>query len=126
MPPAVAKAAQVRRAVSAIRVENDGNFRNLLVVQTGFDDHLAGELHPRSFDVQSLVGFLAERSQAAVRVADRRVKKEVQDARQDRIADIAMEPRHRPWPNPPLKAVPMTRSWPWRSWLTNGSMRPKS
>src|SRR5262245_13667011 len=94
MPPAVAEAAQVWRAIAAIGAERRRHFADLLPLQAGLDDHLAGELHAWSGQAKLLVGILAETAQAAVRVADRRTEEQVQDAGQHGIADVAVQPGH--------------------------------
>ena len=74
MAPAVPKAAQMRRPVSAVGVQDGRHFRDFLTMETGLDHHLAGKLHPRRGQTQAIVRILAESPQAAVGVADARAE----------------------------------------------------
>src|ERR1700731_2589422 len=95
MAPAVAEAAQVRWPVPPIRVQNYRHLADLLAVQARLDDHLAGELHPGGAQVQTAVRVSAERAQTAMGIANRAMKEEVQDAGENRIAYVTMQPGHR-------------------------------
>src|SRR5579871_4077704 len=95
----------MRWVVSAVGVQNNGNFRDPLMVQTGLDHHLAGKLHSRSLQMQPLVGFPAEAAETAVGIADRSMKEQVQDPSEDWVADVAMQPGHGPRPDAALKAI---------------------
>src|SRR5262249_864331 len=86
-------------------VQNDGHFTDLLLVQAGANDHLAGELHTRRLKTQSLVSILTEAAKAAVSVANRAAKEQVQNPGEDRIANVAMMPGHGPGPNAAPEAV---------------------
>ncbi len=105
VPPAIAEAAQVRRPVTAVGVQDDRHLADLLLVQRCLDHHLAGELHARRPQVEPFVGVLAEGAQAAVGVADGRAEEEVQDAGQDRVADVPVVPGHGAGADAALEAV---------------------
>src|SRR5262245_33633090 len=94
MAPAVAEAAQVRRAVAAVGAERRRHLADLLLVEAGLDDHLAGELHAGRGEVKLEVGVLAKAAQAAVGVLDGAAEEEVEDAGEDGVADVAMQPGH--------------------------------
>jgi len=60
-------------------------------------DHLAGELHPRGHAAQPAVGVARDRAQPAVGVPDPAVAEhQPQEAREQRVADVAVQRRHRP------------------------------
>ncbi len=105
VPPAVAKAAQMRWPVPAIGRQGRRYFADFLFAQARLDHHLAGELHAGRREIQTLVGVLAEATQATMRILDRRAEKEVQDAGKDRVADVAVHPRHGSGQNASLEAI---------------------
>src|SRR5574341_378809 len=105
MSPTVAKAAQVRRTIAAIWMQDRGDFADLLPVQAGLDHHLAGELHARRGQAEALVSIFAKTAQTAMGVADRTAEKQIQDAGQHRVAEIAMQPRHGSRSNAALETI---------------------
>ncbi len=94
MPPAVAEAAQMRRAVAAVGAEDRRYLADFLLVQGSLDHHFTGEFHAGRAQVEALVGVLAKAAQAAVGVADGRAEEEVEDAAEHRVADIFVVPGH--------------------------------
>src|SRR5262249_36127316 len=105
VPPAVAEAAQVGRAVAAVRIKDYRDLADLLSVQARLDNHFTGEFHSGTGQPQPFITILTESAQAAVGVADRRVEEQVQDAGEPRIADVAVQPGHGPRPDAPPEAV---------------------
>ena len=69
-------------------MQHDGNLADFLPVQTGLDDHFAGELHAGRGQLEPFEGVLAKAAQAAMSVADGAVEEQIQDAGQHRIADV--------------------------------------
>jgi hypothetical protein len=61
----------------------------------GADYLLRGELHPRGPEVEGGEQVAPEGPHPAVGVADSGVEEEVQHAGQERIADVAVQSRHR-------------------------------
>ena len=59
---------------ATIRMQRDGNFGYLIPVQTRLDDHLRGELHPRTALIETFVQRLGKSAQAAIDIVDRRVR----------------------------------------------------
>ena len=92
VPPAVAEARELRFA--AARVVGDRDLGDLEVLLGGAHDHLRGELHPGRAEVEPLQRVAAQRAHAAVRVLDAGLEEEVEDAGEDRVADVAVKPRH--------------------------------
>src|SRR5581483_5065027 len=74
--------------------------RHLVDAETALarlDHHLGGELHPRRRQLQLRDDVAADRSQPAVRVRDTAAEEQVQHAGEQRIADVAVRPRHCAW-----------------------------
>ncbi len=71
MTPAVAPGAEVRCAGAAVRSEGGGDLGEAEVAESGFDDHLAGELHACCAEVEAEHGVAAQGADAAVEVARR-------------------------------------------------------
>ena len=94
MTPAVAEARQL--ALAAAGVVFDRELGDLEVLLGGPDHHLGGELHAGRAQVQARQDFAAHGPHAAVGVADAGAEEEVQQAGQDRVADVLVQPRHRP------------------------------
>ena len=92
VPPAVAEARQL--GLAAARAVLDRELADVELLLRGPDDHLGGELHPGRAQVQPGQHVAADRPHAAVRVADAGAEQEVEDAGQDRVADVAVQPRH--------------------------------
>jgi len=70
VPPTVAEGAQMRRATTAIGVEDHRNLADLLPVQGRLDHHFAGEFHARGGQTEPLAAVLAEGPEAAMGIAD--------------------------------------------------------
>ena len=93
MAPAVAEARQL--ALAAARVVFDRELGDPQVLLGGPDHHLRGELHAGRAQVQARQHVAAQRAHAAVGVLDAGAEEQVQQAREDRVADVAVQPRHR-------------------------------
>ena len=94
MAPAVAEARQLGLAPAGVVFDRELGDRQFLL--RGPDDHLRGELHAGRAQVQPRQHLAAQRAHAAVRIADAGAEEEVEQAREDRVADVLMQPRHRP------------------------------
>ena len=77
------------------RVVLDRELADVEPLLGGADHHLGGELHARRAQVEARQDVAADAAHAAVRVAHAGAEEEVEDARQDRVADVAVQPRHR-------------------------------
>jgi hypothetical protein len=73
----------------------DGVLGDLQVLLGGPDDHLGGELHARRAQIQPRQDIAAQRAHAAVCVVDAGAEEEVEQARENRVADVAVQPGHR-------------------------------
>ena len=71
MPPAVAEAAQVRRAVAAVGLQRRRHLADLLPCRHALTTISLANSMPGVVRLELLVGVLAEAAQAAVGVADR-------------------------------------------------------
>ena len=91
--PAVAEAREL--ALAAARVVLDRELGDPQVLLGGPDHHLRGELHAGRAQVQARQHVAAQRAHAAVGVADAGAEEEVEQAGEDRVADVAVQPRHR-------------------------------
>ncbi len=91
--PAVAKARQL--ALASARVVFDRELGDLELLLRRSDHHLGGELHAGRAQVQAREHVSAQGAHAAVRVADPRPEEQVQQTGENRVADIAVQPRHR-------------------------------
>ena len=72
-----------------------GNSRMSSFSFDGPDHHLGGELHAGRAQVEPRQHVAPQRAHAAVRVADAGAEEDVEDAGEDRVADVAVQPRHR-------------------------------
>ena len=90
--PAVPEGRELRLTLAG--VESDRQLADLEAAARGADHHLGGELHPGRLKGERGQDVAPERPHAAMRVAHRRAKEEVQEAGEQRIADPA-EHRHR-------------------------------
>ena len=91
--PPVAEARELRLA--AARVVLDLDLGDLEVLLGGADHHLGGELHPGRAQVELVEHVAAQRAHAAVGVAHAGAEEEVEQPGQQRVADVAVQPRHR-------------------------------
>src|SRR6266849_2919815 len=64
-------------------------------LQRGLDHHLARKLHAGRTEPHPLVSVFRKCPEATVRIADGSVEEDPADARQDRIANVLVGPRHR-------------------------------
>ena len=90
--PAVAEARELGGA--AARVVVDRQLADVQVRLGGADHHLGGELHAGGAEVELGQPVAAEGAHAAVGVAHAGLEEEVQRAGEDRVADVAVQPRH--------------------------------
>ncbi len=95
MAPAVAPAAQVRRAVAAVRRQCGRHFDDAQAVQRRLDHHLARELHAGRLQVEREHRFAIEPTQSAMEVTHRTAEEQPADEAQHRVAQIAMQLGHR-------------------------------
>ena len=102
VPPGVAEAVQLRLADPGVVVDRDLTHAELAPER--LEDHLRGELHPGRVQIEGRERVLADGAHPAVRVGDLDAEEDVQQARQDRVADMAVEPRHRLAVDRPLEA----------------------
>ena len=102
VPPGVAEAVELRLADARVVVDRDLAHGQPAAVR--LEDHLRGELHPGRVEVERRQRVAADRSHAAVRVGDLHAEEDVEHARQDRVADEAVEERHRVAVDRPLEA----------------------
>src|SRR5713101_8519065 len=73
--PAVSIGLEMRRMGRApVSMERDRHFGYFLPVQSGFDNHLGGELHAGTAQIEAMEQGLRESSQAAVHIVDRRTE----------------------------------------------------
>ena len=102
MPPRVAEAVQLRLADPGVVVDRD--LAHAELAPERLEDHLRGELHPGRVQIEGRERVLADGAHPAVRVGDLDAEEDVQQARQDRVADMTVEPRHRLAVDGPLEA----------------------
>ena len=91
--PAVAEARELRHA--AARVVGDRQLADLELGLGRPDHHLGGELHAGGAQLERGQLVAAEGAHAAVGVAHAGAEEEVERAREHRVADVAVQPRHR-------------------------------
>src|SRR6516165_604352 len=103
MTPTVAKAAQMRRTVAAIRIQDYGDLGNPQTFQTGFDYHLAGKFHSRSAEAESIVGLLPEGTEATVGIPNGAGEEQIENPGQDGVANILVQPGHGSGTDTPLE-----------------------
>src|ERR1700722_1891270 len=95
MPPAVAPAPQMRRPGPPIRRQCRRHLSYSQPSDGRLHHHLRSELHARRLKVKVEHGVAVETPQAAMEVATGGMEKQPADGGQDRIAEVAMEWRHR-------------------------------
>ena len=100
--PGVAEAVQLRLADARVVVDRD--LADAELPPERLEDHLRRELHPGRVEVEHRERVLAHCTHAAVGVRDLDAEEEVEHPRQDRVADVAVEPRHRLAVDRPLEA----------------------
>ena len=91
--PAVAEARELRLAAARVVLDVDLGDRQVLL--GGADHHLGGELHAGGAQVERVEHVAAQRPHAAVGVAHAGAEEEVEQAGEQRVADVAVQPRHR-------------------------------
>ena len=82
-------------ALPAVGMQRNRDFADLRAGEARLDDHFGGELHARAPLIQTLVQRLREAAETAVDVVDRCAEPSTRDAREQRVAKPAMQPRHR-------------------------------
>ena len=93
VPPGASQAVQLRLAHARVVVDRDLAHAELAAER--LEDHLRRELHARGVEVERLEGVALHCAHAAVRVRDLHPEEDVQHPREDRVPDVAVEPRHR-------------------------------
>ena len=91
MPPSIAPRPQVRRPGAPVRIQRCRHFANFEPHQAGFDDHLAGEFHARSFQSKLHDRVPAKCTDAAVKVTNGDAEEYSAESAQDRIPKIPMQ-----------------------------------
>src|SRR5437868_8604013 len=92
--PALSEPTELRLAPA--RIVGNGYFRHRELGPSGIDDHLACELHAGRSQAHAAVGILGEGPEAGVGIGALQTEEEVQQSRERRIADVAVEPGHGP------------------------------
>src|SRR6516225_8773931 len=92
-------------AIAPVGIEHDRHFGDLLFIQASLDYHLAGELHPRRLQTESVVSVAAKAAESTMRVTDGTAKEEVENSSKYRVADVSVRPGHRPRADSALKAI---------------------
>ena len=100
--PGVAEAVELRLADARVVVDRDLADREPAPVR--LEDHLRGELHPGRVEVEHGQRLAADRPHPAVRVGDLHAEEDVEHAGEDRVADEAVQERHRVAVDRPLEA----------------------
>ena len=93
MPPGVAEAVQLRLADAGVVVDRD--LAHAQVAPERLEHHLRRELHPRRMEVERLERAPPGGAHAAMGVGDLHTEEEVEKPGEDRVPDVAVEPRHR-------------------------------
>ncbi len=93
MPPAIAETGELRLASSGVILDRELANHELLLGRA--DHHLGGELHPGRPEIQHRKHVPAQRPHSAMGVVNTGAKQEIEKARQQRVADIAVMPGHR-------------------------------
>ena len=93
VPPSVTDARQLRFAAPGVVL--DGELREDQMLLGGADHHLGGELHPGGAQIELGQHVPPQRPHAAVGVVDPGAEEQVEEAGQQRVADVAVMPGHR-------------------------------
>ena len=102
VPPGVAEAVELRLADARVVVDRD--LAHPEAAAERLEDHLRGELHPGRVEVERRERVAAHRPHPAVGVGDLHAEEEVEQPGEDRVPDVAVEPRHRLAVDRPLEA----------------------
>src|SRR5205814_4408664 len=95
MSPTVVPASQVWRAAAAILGQRRRNFGDPFLVERHLHDHLAGELHSGSSEIELHRRVFAKAAQSAVKISARTFEQQLANESEDGIAKILMQWRHR-------------------------------
>src|SRR5581483_5678451 len=95
MTPTVAPRAEMGRSIAAVGRERRGHLGHAQVVELRFDDHLARELHAGRTKIEDVEGAATKAADAAMQIVDVDAEEETSDARENRVADVPILPRHR-------------------------------
>src|SRR5207247_5857671 len=93
MPPRVAEAVQLRLADAREVVDRDLTYPQVAAIR--LEDHLGGELHSGRMEVERAQRVAAHSTHAAVRIRHLDAEEEIQQSRQNRVADSPVQPWHR-------------------------------
>jgi hypothetical protein len=84
----------VRGAGAAVLVERRRHFDDAQPDERRLDDHFGGELHPGCLQVEAIEGGPRQTAEPTVKIARGRMEEEAPDAREQRVADVPVLPRH--------------------------------
>ena len=93
MPPTVADTRELGLAAAGVVLDRE--LREDEVLLGGPDHHFGGELHAGGAQVELRQAITAHRSHPAVRVIDPGLEQQVEEPRQQRVADVLVMPWHR-------------------------------
>src|SRR5688572_10444245 len=105
MPPAVAPASEVWRTAPSVSRERRRYLGHPKRSQRSLRDHLAGELHSRSAKAETKDGVAPEATHAAVEIPYGTTEEQSSHRGQDRVAEIAVQGRHRARSDAALKSI---------------------
>src|ERR1051325_2356022 len=95
----------MRRSAAPVRRQSRRNLGYWHAVNRRLYHHLAGKLHSRRLQIERENGVTTKAAQATVKVLAGTSKKDAPDRRQDGVAEITMQRRHRAWRYPASEAV---------------------
>ncbi len=93
--PTIAPGSQMGGAVAPIGAQRSGHFTDRISGECRFGHHLGGELHAGTHQAQPEHRIPREAAQAAMKVADIDAEKRAAQPAQHRVAEVAMQRRHR-------------------------------
>src|SRR5215831_4525735 len=100
------------RSAPPVGIERGWNFGDTPAGKGGLDHQLARELHARRPEIERHDRLPVEAAQPAVEVAHSRAKEESPDEAQHRVAEVAMQWRHRARTYPAFEPVPHDQGVP--------------
>src|SRR6266571_681379 len=105
MAPPIPPTPKVRRPGPAGGSQGGGYLCDAHLLQARLDDHLASELHARRLKIQSAHGLSTKPAKAAIHIANWAPEEQPFQPRQNRRAEVAMQPGHGPRFDAPEEAV---------------------
>src|SRR6266478_5528259 len=94
MPPAIPKRPQMGRPVSLIGPHGNGNFCDSRTRSGRLDQRFGSKLHSVGPEIEASGKLAGEAAHAAIDVADARAKKQIQNTRENRGAELSVVPGH--------------------------------